>query len=94
MREAPSVEAARKTWEDKIAVLGVAWSGDERTYTDFIETGGLTFPQIDDTAGVIYEKFGIPYQPAAVILHRNGEVSILQGVFNTADVEAAIAQNS
>ena len=54
MREAPSVEEANSIWGDEIDIIGVAWSGDERTYLDFIDEGGLTFPQIDDTGGEVY----------------------------------------
>ena len=63
MREAPSVEEANRIWGDEIDIVGVAWSGDERTYLDFIDEGGLTFPQIDDTAGEVYGRFGIPINP-------------------------------
>ena len=76
MREAPSVEEASRRWAGELDIIGVAWSGDELTYRDFIDEGGLTFPQIDDTAGEVYERFGIPYQPAAVLIDSSGSWTV------------------
>ena len=84
MQEAPSVEAAWKNAPDGTVVIGVAWSGEEHIYNDFVADGGLTFPQIDDTAGVVYERFGIPYQPAAVLISATGEISTVRGAIDAA----------
>jgi hypothetical protein len=78
MREAPSVEEAHRLYGSDLTILGVAWSGDDRTYAEFIDEGGLTFPQIDDTIGAVYDRFGIPYQPAAVLLQPDGTVTTIR----------------
>ena len=64
--------------ERLIDIIGVAWSGDEATYLDFIDEGGLTFPNVDDTSGDIYNRFGVPYQPAAVIIRPDGSSELLE----------------
>lgn len=86
MREAPSVEEANRIWGNEIDIVGVAWSGDERTYLDFIDEGGLTFPQIDDTAGEVYGRFGIPYQPAAVLISTDGTWQVTREELNVATI--------
>jgi hypothetical protein len=78
MTEAPSVEAAWKSAPENTSIVGVGWSGDLAIYQDFINEGGLTFPQIDDTVGSVYERFGIPYQPAAVLITPAGEVTTIR----------------
>ena len=86
MREAPSVEEANRIWGDEIDIVGVAWSGDERTYLDFIDEGGLTFPQIDDTTGEVSGRFKIPYQPAAVLMSTDGTWQVTREELNVATI--------
>jgi len=90
MREAPSVEEASRLWADEVEIIGVAWSGDERTYRDFIDEGGLTFPQIDDTSGEVYERFGIPYQPAAVLIDSSGSWTVTREPLDASSIGALI----
>jgi len=90
MREAPSVEEASQRWGDKLAIIGVAWSGDEATYSDFIADGALTFPNIDDTSGDIYNRFEVPYQPAAVLIRPDGSTELIRGVFDADQLEALL----
>lgn len=90
MREAPSVEEAAQRWSESISIIGVAWSGDTETYSDFIEEGGLTFPNIDDTAGEIYNRFQVPYQPAAVLIRPDGSSELIRGAFDAARLEASL----
>ena len=90
MREAPSVEEASQRWSESISIIGVAWSGDDETYSNFIEDGGLTFPNIDDTAGEIYGRFQVPYQPAAVLIRPDGSSELIRGVFDSTQLEALL----
>ncbi|MEY2974985.1 MAG: hypothetical protein RIR49_1405 [Actinomycetota bacterium] len=87
MREAPSVEEASRLWAEELVVIGVGWSGEELTYRDFIAEGGLTFPQIDDSAGEVYGRFGIPFQPAVVLIRPDGTPTTLLGEIAASDVE-------
>ncbi|MDA2958515.1 MAG: hypothetical protein O3A28_02165 [Actinomycetota bacterium] len=90
MREAPSVEEAHRLYGSSLTILGVAWSGDDRTYADFIDEGGLTFPQIDDTIGSVYDRFGIPYQPAAVLLQPDGTVTTIRQAIDLATISELV----
>lgn len=87
MREAPSVEEASKLWADELDVVGVGWSGEELIYRDFISEGGLTFPQIDDTLGDVYGRFGIPYQPAVVFVSPDGSTETVLGEITASHIE-------
>ena len=90
MREAPSVEEAHRLYGSDLTILGVAWSGDDRIYADFIDEGGLTFPQIDDTIGAVYDQFGIPYQPAAVLLQPDGTVTTIRQAIDIATISELV----
>lgn len=59
--------------------VGVAWSGSEEEYRDFIDRHALTFPQIDDTATDVFVRFGVGYQPAIAVVTPDGEVRTILG---------------
>ncbi len=60
-------------------MVGVAWTGSSSDYNDFATRYGLTFPSLDDTSGAVYERFGIPYQPAFAVVSPDGTVETLIG---------------
>lgn len=60
-------------------MVGVAWSGTEEEFQGFIDKHGLTFPQLSDRQAAIYDRFGIPIQPALVVIDAAGEVQTLNG---------------
>lgn len=90
MREAPSVEEAARLWADELSVVGVGWSGEARIYDDFINEGGLTFPQIDDTVGDVYGRFRVPFQPAVVFIRPDGTTETVLGEIAPSDIEAFV----
>lgn len=57
----------------------MAWNGSEDEFQTFIDRHGLTFPQISDDGGTIYDRFGIPVQPALVVIDAAGDVTTLSG---------------
>lgn len=71
-------------------IIGVGWSGDDAIYRDFISEGGLTFPQIDDTAGDVYARFDVPYQPALVVIDADGNLVEKLGAVNENDLTRLI----
>ncbi|MFM8601349.1 MAG: TlpA disulfide reductase family protein [Actinomycetota bacterium] len=93
--EAPSVEAVHRKMKDKVNVIGVAWAGTESGYADFMERHGLTFPNISDTEGEVYARYGVPYQPAWVYLDTDGTSQVRRGSMNEitalAELEALAA---
>ena len=54
--------------------VGVAWYGDDDSFTGFITKHGLTFPQVSDDPGAVFDRFGVPSQPALVVVRPNGDV--------------------
>ena len=78
-REAPSVEEAKQRWAGEVEFVGVAWSGSDDEYRDFIDRHGLTFPQLDDSSTEVFRRFGVPTQPATAIVLPDGEVQTILG---------------
>lgn len=89
-REAPSVEAAAQKWAGKAQFVGVAWTGTDGEFQEFIDRHGLTFPQISDDAADVYARFGVAAQPALAIVTPGGEVQTLLGAADEAIVDAII----
>ena len=66
-------------WAGKVTFVGVAWTGDDESFQGFIDKYSLTFPQVSDDDGVVFSRFGVPSQPALVIIDTSGEVQQLFG---------------
>lgn len=88
--EAPSVEAVHQTFKDSVKVVGVAWSGDEGSYSAFIDRHSLTFPSIDDTGALVYGRYNVPYQPAWVFISRSGEARTVRGALDETSLTATL----
>lgn len=78
-REAESVEEVAQRYGDTTNFIGVAWSGTDASFQEFIDDHGLTFPQISDDLGDIYDRFGITYQPALVVVNTDGSTETVAG---------------
>ena len=57
----------------------MAWTGSDDDFQGFIDEHGLTFPQISDDAGEIFDRFGVAYQPALVIVETDGSTEMIAG---------------
>jgi hypothetical protein len=66
----------------------VAWSGSARDYQSFVSRHGLTFLNIDDTAGAIYADLGIAGNPAFGVVHTDQSYEVVMGAVpaNTLDM--------
>ena len=64
--------------------VGVAWFGDDSEFQGFIDKHGLTFPQISDDNGEVFARYGVPGQPALVIIDAAGGVQQLFGAVDEA----------
>ena len=64
---------------DSVNFVGVAWTGDDDSFQEFIDEHGLTFPQISDDPGDVYDRFGVPYQPALVVVKTDGSTESIAG---------------
>ena len=85
--EAASVEAVQKKLAGSVDVVGVAWAGNDAAYEDFVERHGLTFPNLDDTAGEVYRRYGVAGQPAWVFIGRDGSARVDLGGHFESDLE-------
>lgn len=70
--------------------VGVAWSGSTDEYQAFIDRYGLSFPQVDDSPGAVFERFGLVTQPGAVIVAADGEAETLRGRADGEAIAAAV----
>lgn len=85
--EAASVEAVQKKFANTVRIVGVAWAGNDASYQDFVNRHGLTFPNVDDSAGEIYRRYGVAGQPAWAFIGRNGSVDVQLGAYFESDLE-------
>jgi len=93
-REAPSVEDAAARWAGRAQFVGVAWAGDDAEFAEFIDRHALTFPQISDPAGEIYDRFEVPIQPALAVVDVDGEVTTFFGAIDGEQIDAALTAAS
>ena len=89
-REAASVEAAKQRWAGQVEFVGVAWTGTDDEFSDFVARHGLTFPSLSDDAATVYDRFGIPYQPAIVTISPDGDVQSHQGAADDARIDELV----
>jgi peroxiredoxin len=62
----------------------VAWSGSDAEFRSFVDRHGLTFTQLSDDVGAVYERFEIPIQPAVVVVQPDGHVETRFGAVDEA----------
>ncbi len=66
-------------FQDSANFVGVAWTGSDDSFQGFIDEHGLTFPQISDDPGEVFNRFGISYQPALVVVKTDGSTELVAG---------------
>ena len=71
----------------------MAWTGDEQSYQAFIDKHGLTFPQINDDPGEVFERFGVAFQPALVIVQPNGSTETVAGAVDSTLLDQIISES-
>lgn len=57
----------------------MAWYGDDESFQGFVDKHGLTFPQVADDPGDVFARFGVPSQPALVVVRPDGSTEQLLG---------------
>ena len=50
----------------------------------------MTFPQISDDPGIVYDRFDIPAQPALVLIDSDGEVQTMLGAVDAETLDSAL----
>ncbi len=74
--------------------MGVAWTGDEDSFQGFIDKHGLTFPQISDDPGEVFQRFGVPGQPALVVVGPDGSATTTLGAVDEATLDEMLTDAS
>ena len=92
-REAPSVEEAAKKYAGSASFVGVAWTGSDEDFQGFVDEHGLTFPQISDDPGEVFDRFGVSYQPALVIVRADGSTELLAGEVDETVLDEILSQD-
>ncbi len=70
----------------------MAWTGSEDSFQGFIDRHGLTFPQISDDPGEVFNRFGIAYQPALVIVNTDGSTETVAGAVDESLLRQIISE--
>lgn len=56
----------------------------------FVDRHDLSFTNVDDRDGVVFERFGVPGQPAWAFVAQDGTVTTHIGALDDADLAAAL----
>jgi hypothetical protein len=51
----------------------------------------MTFPQIDDSSTQVFQRFGVPTQPAFALVVPDGEVQTILGAADEAFLDSILA---
>ena len=70
----------------------MAWTGSDDDFQGFIDEHGLTFPQISDDPGNVFNRFGISYQPAIVVVRTDGSTELIAGAVDDELLEQIVAE--
>ena len=79
-------------FQDSANFVGVAWTGSDDSFQGFIDEHGLTFPQISDDPGEVFNRFGISYQPAIVVVRADGSTELIAGAVDEELLEQIVAE--
>ena len=70
--------------------VGVAWFGDDASFQGFVDRYSLTFPQISDDPGDVFERFNVPQQPAMAVIDKAGVVQVSLGAVEEDALDTAL----
>ncbi|MBA2640150.1 MAG: redoxin domain-containing protein [Nocardioidaceae bacterium] len=87
---APGVQAAAEATGD-VNFVGVAGlSSDVAAMEGFVDQHGLEFPQLADSDGSVYTRFGVTQQDTYVFVSAEGEVETISGYSTDEDPQAVV----
>jgi peroxiredoxin len=73
-------------------VIGVAWSGDIKSFQGFVAKHKLTFENAADLDDKLYAHFGVPGQPAWVFVDSKGVAKRAIGVVPEATLDKVLTE--
>ena len=62
-------------------------------FQDFIDEHGMTFPQLSDDPGDVYERFDVAYQPALVVVQADGTTETVAGALDEDLLDQIISES-
>ncbi len=77
---------------DQVNFVGVAWTGDEGSFQEFVDEHGLTFPQLSDDPGDVFARFDVAFQPAFKIVKADGTVETVAGAVDGTLLDQIISE--
>jgi peroxiredoxin len=90
--EAPSVEEASMKYRNSVTFVGVAWSGSEGSYRDFVQRHRLTFSNLDDSDGEMFRAFKISGQPAWAFVSQDGTAEVILGGLSASQLDDQVRE--
>lgn len=74
--ESADLVAAAQKYKGRVNFIGVGALGNQPELQQFVDkTGTSVFPNIDDSSGAIWKRFGIVIQPTVIFVDKNGKIS-------------------
>lgn len=89
--EAPDIDAMQRRFGDRVQFVGVPGLGPVPDMQRFVADTGLGgFPHVVDADGKLWERFGVPAQPAFAFVGRDGTVEVSVGKLSVEDLSARL----
>lgn len=89
--EAPDIDAMQRRFGDRVQFVGVPGLGQVPDMQRFVADTGLGgFPHVVDADGALWERFGVPAQPAFAFVARDGTVEVSIGKLPREDLETRL----
>jgi peroxiredoxin len=73
-----------------VDTYGVAWAGDDASFEAFVDRHDLSFANLSDADGEVFDHFGIATQPAMAVISPEGEVTSLPGALDEDELDQAL----
>lgn len=89
--ESDQIVAAAEKYKGRVNFIGVGALGNQPELLDFVEkTGTSAFPNIDDSSGAIWKRFGVVIQPTLIFVDRNGKITTKIGPSDAEFLESRV----
>jgi thiol-disulfide isomerase/thioredoxin len=89
--ESADIVAAAEKYKGRVNFVGVGALGNQPELLDFVEkTRTTAFPNIDDSSGAVWKRFGVVIQPTLIFIDRNGKISTKIGPSDAEFLESKV----